>query len=100
MVRRQGRVTGAGPAGIGRISGGFGLALVLGLALSLTPSPAAAYVGPGIGLGLLGTLIAVVGAVLVGLFGIILYPISLLRKKLRRRDEAESAELAPATKSD
>lgn len=42
-----------------------------------------AYVGPGAGLGMLGSLLAVAIAVVVGLLGLVLYPLSLLRKVLR-----------------
>ena len=43
-----------------------------------------AYVGPGAGLGMLGSLLAVAIAVVVGLLGLVLYPLSLLRKVLRK----------------
>jgi hypothetical protein len=52
-------------------------AIVGGLAL-------VAYVGPGAGLGMLGSLLAVAIAVVVGLLGLVLYPLSLLRKVLRK----------------
>lgn len=50
-----------------------------------------AYVGPGAGLGMLGSLLAVLAAVVIGLLGLVLYPFMLLRKKLRKRDPAKVA---------
>ncbi|MFM8289524.1 MAG: hypothetical protein ACKOGA_22765 [Planctomycetaceae bacterium] len=50
-----------------------------------------AYVGPGAGLGMLGSLLAVAIAVVVGLLGLVLYPLSLLRKLLRKSSAATPA---------
>jgi hypothetical protein len=51
-----------------------------------------AYVGPGAGLGAVGALLAVVGAILIGLFGLVLYPLHLLRSWLRgKADPAREA---------
>ena len=47
-----------------------------------------AYVGPGAGLGMLGSLLAVAIAVVVGLLGLVLYPLSLLRRMLRKSSSA------------
>ena len=44
------------------------------LAAMLFAAPASAYMGPGAGLGMLGSLVAVIGAVLVALVGIIVLP--------------------------
>ena len=44
-----------------------------------------AYIGPGAGLGAIGALLAVVGAILIGLVGLLLYPFHLLRSRLRNR---------------
>lgn len=55
-------------------------------------SPTAlAYVGPGAGLGMLGSLLAVLAAVVIGLLGLVLYPFMLLRKMLRKRSAAKVA---------
>lgn len=59
------------------------------LAALLAATPAAAYMGPGAGLGMLGSAIAVLGAVLVALFGIVVLPIRML---LRRRRKAAGAK--------
>jgi hypothetical protein len=62
--------------------GAFVMASIFIAALASTP--AAAYMGPGAGLGMLGSLIAVVGAVLVALVGILILPVRLLMKKRRK----------------
>jgi hypothetical protein len=63
---------------------GAGLAVV---AMAIAPD-AMAYIGPGAGLGVLGALLAMLGGVVVTLFGIVLLPIRLLR----RRRKTTSAE--------
>ena len=50
-----------------------------------------AYVGPGAGLGMIGSLLAVLAAVVIGLVGLVLYPITLIRKMLRKPSEATPA---------
>ncbi len=47
-----------------------------------------AYTGPGPGLGLLGSLLAVFAVVLIGLLGLVLYPLRLMRKRLRKKKQA------------
>lgn len=44
-----------------------------------------AYIGPGAGLGAIGALLAVLGAVVLCVAGLILYPLQLLRNRLRNR---------------
>lgn len=63
---------------------GTGLAILL---LVMWSSPAQAYIGPGAGLSALGTVAALLGAVLLLLVGFIWYPVKRL---VRRRREAES----------
>lgn len=56
--------------------------------LILFASPAYAYIGPGIGLGIIATILSLVGAVFLGLFGILYYPIKrALRKNKYNSDE-------------
>lgn len=55
--------------------------------------PAVAYVGPGAGLSAIGSLIALVGAIVVAIFGFLWYPLKrLMRKKQKptKTDEIES----------
>lgn len=66
------------------------LSILAGFSILLFPGPAVAYLGPGAGLGMLGSLVAVVFVALFILFGLVIYPIRLLRKKRREREAAGS----------
>ena len=46
--------------------------------LGLLANPAAAYIGPGAGLGAIGTVVAVIGAVLLMIVGFVWYPVKRL----------------------
>jgi hypothetical protein len=50
----------------------------------LVAAPAAAYMGPGAGLGMIGSLVAVIGAVLIALLGIVILPVRMILKKRRK----------------
>lgn len=71
------------------------------LGTALWAGPAAAYVGPGPGLTMMGSLIGLVGSVLVALLMVLLWPIRLYYKKIkaRQRAAAPSAADAPADRS-
>lgn len=56
------------------------LALILG-----QPATAFAYVGPGAGLSIIGSLLAFLAAIVVGIFGFLWFPI---RRMLRKRKQA------------
>ncbi len=62
--------------------------LTVFLALLAAATPALAYMGPGAGLGMLGSLFALIGAALVGLFGLIVLPVRMLIKRLRKTPPA------------
>lgn len=51
------------------------------LLLILAATPAQAYIGPGAGLGAIGTLIAVVAALLLLVVGFVWYPVKRMMKK-------------------
>lgn len=53
----------------------------------LFPVTSQAYVGPGAGLGMIGSLVAVVVAVLVAIAGLIILPIRLLMKRRKPASE-------------
>jgi hypothetical protein len=74
--------------------------LPLAAAAALVPGTAFAYIGPGAGLGMIGSVIALLGAILVALFGLIMFPITLLRR--RRKTQADTAlpTSASATKAE
>ena len=58
------------------------LFLVFSAAL-FAAEPAAAYMGPGAGLGMIGSLLALAGAALVALFGLVILPVRMLMKRFR-----------------
>jgi hypothetical protein len=60
---------------------------LLFLATMLAAPSAAAYMGPGAGLGMLGSLIAVVGAVLVAVVGLLVLPVRMLLKRRRKAQQ-------------
>ena len=64
------------------------------LLLLLGPGIALAYVGPGAGLGAIGTVLALIGAVLLGIVGFIWYPVKRLLggKKKERPDESAAPD--------
>lgn len=54
---------------------------ILVLAALLLPGTASAYIGPGAGLSAIGSLLALIGAVLLAIVGFVWYPV---RRLLRR----------------
>lgn len=64
-------------------------ATIIGLAL-LWGGEAVAYIGPGAGVTVIGTVIAVVGAVLLMIVGFIYYPIKRLLRARRHNSAAKS----------
>ena len=58
----------------------------------LLPGLAQAYVGPGAGLGAIGTVLALIGAVLLAILGFLWYPIKRLLAK--RKDRSPAADKA------
>lgn len=71
--------------GNGRLTG-----LTLMLVLLIAAAPAAAYAGPGAGLSMIGSLVALVGAVLAGIFGFVWFPVKRMLKK-RKANETPPA---------
>jgi hypothetical protein len=70
------------------------LAILAAVSAIMAPGVALAYVGPGAGLGMIGSLIAVVGAVLVALLGLFILPFRMLMK--RRKAKMSGTREAPA----
>jgi hypothetical protein len=64
---------------------------VVFLVAMLAAAPAVAYMGPGAGLGMLGSLAAVIGAVLVALVAIVWMPIRILLKRRRKEGAGKGA---------
>lgn len=60
----------------------------------MAPATAFAYVGPGAGLGMVGSLVAVLGAMLVALVGLVVLPVRLLLKRRRAKAAGEQKPIA------
>jgi hypothetical protein len=58
-------------------------------AAAVIPVPVYAYVGPGAGLGAIGTVIALLGAILLGIVGFVWYPIKRLLNRSKQDDAVE-----------
>lgn len=61
------------------------------------PWAAEAYVGPGAGLGMIGSLLAVVGAMLLSLIGLILWPLRMLRKRMQAKGRGKAGSPSDRT---
>lgn len=62
-----------------------------GMTLALLATPVLAYAGPGAGLSMIGSLVALVGALLAALFGFVWFPVKrMLRNRRARQAEAGS----------
>ena len=57
--------------------------------LAAAPQLAHAYIGPGAGITAIGTVIALLGAVLLAIVGFVWYPVKRLRAKRRDKKQAE-----------
>ena len=64
-------------------------------AFLLSSGNAAAYIGPGASISAIGTVIALIGAVLLGILGFVWYPIKrLLRQRATAPDTAAAQQTA------
>lgn len=72
------------PCGPPRGSLMFSVLGALAACMFLPPDLAQAYVGPGAGLTAIGTVLALIGAVLLALAGLIWYPIKSLIRRFSR----------------
>jgi hypothetical protein len=78
----------------------FLVGLPISAAQAASPAPSLlAYIGPGAGLGFLGSLLAVLMVIFLGLVGLILYPIKLCIRWLRRGRLTSSAAAGIASNS-
>ena len=67
--------------------------ILCGAMILCLPDAAYAYVGPGAGLSIVGSVLAFLAAIVVGVFGFLWFPIKRL---LRRRKEAAARKTATA----
>ncbi len=56
------------------------------------PASASAYMGPTLGLGVVGTVIAVIGVLLLSLFAFVFVPIRRMLKKAKQKRVGEDAD--------
>jgi ABC-type antimicrobial peptide transport system permease subunit len=71
------------------------MAWPLVLVAAVAAMPVQAYAGPGAGLSMIGSLVALVGALLAGIFGFVWFPVKRMLKK-RKASQADAA--LPPTK--
>ncbi len=58
---------------------------VLGAGIALcAATPALAYIGPGAGIGAIGTVVAVIGTILLMIVGFVWYPVKRLLKRFKQ----------------
>jgi hypothetical protein len=62
----------------------------------VAPTAAQAYIGPGAGLSAIGSLLALVAAVFVAIFGFLWYPIKSWRKRRQAAQAPDVPEAPPA----
>jgi len=68
----------------------FGFAVWIALVFLLfLPSDTAAYIGPGAGLTVIGTVLGVIGALLLAIIGFVWYPVKRLSARLRGRRKVD-----------
>jgi hypothetical protein len=68
------------------------IALAAAFFLCMSPSASYAYVGPGAGITMLGALWAVLVAVFMVCAGILVFPVRVLIRKLRRKSRREAGD--------
>jgi Flp pilus assembly protein TadB len=72
---------------------------VIAALLVIVPFTAQAYVGPGAGVGMIGSLLAVLGAFLLSIVGLILWPLRMLRKRRQAKHGRGAGETHEAQRS-
>ena len=63
--------------------------LAVAALLLAAPQTAEAYIGPGAGISAIGTLIALIGAILLAIVGYVWYPIKRLRAKRKNMEKTD-----------
>ncbi len=72
------------------------IAMLISVSILAVSGPAHAYIGPGAGISAIGSLLVLVGAVLLAIIGFVWYPLKRLMKKNRK----PAAEHAPSENGD
>jgi len=71
-------------------------AALCALALVLATTPAMAYTGPGAGISAIGSLVALVCALALGIVGFVWYPAKRLLRRAKRKQAGRSEPGTPA----
>ncbi|MCV3273628.1 hypothetical protein [Roseobacter sinensis] len=71
--------------GLGKLQ----ISAVVAILLVLMPAAAQAYVGPGAGLTAIGTMIALLAALLLAIVGFVWYPIKRMRRARKAKAEVQ-----------
>lgn len=66
--------------------------LIAAYLVLVSSAPALAYIGPGAGMGAIGTVIAVIGAILLMIVGFVWYPVKRLLKGRRPEPEEDDVQ--------
>lgn len=82
------------------VRNGLKASLAAALLLAAMAGSAEAYVGPGAGLSAIGSLVALVGAVVVAMFGFVWFPVKRLLKNMRKAEPQPAAADADPTPED
>ncbi len=69
------------------------LMLIVVLLFMVTPDICYAYVGPGAGVTMIGALLAVIGTIFLTVFGLLLWPIRMLLRKMKAKKKVEMTEV-------
>lgn len=83
-----------------RLFYGFIIVLIFNLSISVSVSAAElAYLGPGAGLSALGSILALLAAFVLAIFGFVWYPIKRLMKKKSRPNDNVDDEVEESNKN-
>jgi len=66
------------------------LRIVMTISILLVPALASAYVGPGAGLSAIGSVLALIGAVIMLIVGFLWYPIKRMLRKRKQSSDSEA----------
>lgn len=67
-------------------------AVALALLMMTGAGTAHAYIGPGLGAGIVGTVLGILGSILLAIGAVVYYPV---KRFMRRRREAKAAQKTP-----
>lgn len=75
------------------------LITVLAITTTMLPVTAYAYIGPGAGLSAIGSLLALIGAILLAILGFIWFPVKRLLKKIKKKPETPDVSTNDSSKN-